>query len=37
VQMLVPHHPQLLSANLRVQMLDNDAAYRHPGRNEFWA
>lgn len=37
VQMLAPHHPQLLSATLRVQMLDNDAAYRHPGRNEFWA
>lgn len=37
VQMLVPRHPQLLSAKLRVQMLDNDAAYRHPGRNEFWA
>ncbi|HEY6924413.1 MAG TPA: hypothetical protein VI653_13160 [Steroidobacteraceae bacterium] len=37
VQMLVPHHPQLLSAKLRVQMLDSDAAYRHAGRNEFWA
>jgi len=24
-------------SGLRLQMLDNDAAYRHPGRNEFLA
>jgi hypothetical protein len=24
-------------ANLRLQMLDNDAAYRHLGRNAFLA
>jgi hypothetical protein len=26
-----------VAAPLRVQMIDNDAAYRHLGRNEFWA
>jgi len=37
VQMLKPRYPYLKSAQVRVQMLDNDAAYRHCGRNEFWA
>lgn len=37
VQVFSPRHPQLLASRLRVQMLDNDAAYRHSGRNEFWA
>jgi hypothetical protein len=32
-----PRHPQLDDLTLRVHMLDNDAAYRHTGRNEFWA
>jgi hypothetical protein len=27
----------LPAALLRVQMLDNDAAFFHEGRNEFWA
>jgi hypothetical protein len=34
---LLPHDAALLPPALRVQMLDNDAAYRHLGRNEFWA
>jgi hypothetical protein len=37
VQLLGPHDSALLPPALRVQMLDNDAAYRHLGRNEFWA
>jgi hypothetical protein len=37
VQMLAPRNPELAATTLRVQMLDNDAAYRHPGRSEFWA
>lgn len=37
VQLLGPRDPALLPPALRVQMLDNDAAYRHLGRNEFWA
>jgi hypothetical protein len=37
VQLLGPRDPTLLPPALRVQMLDNDAAYRHLGRNEFWA
>jgi hypothetical protein len=34
---LAPRHPELSAAGLRVQMLDNDAAYLHGGRNEFLA
>jgi hypothetical protein len=37
VQLLGPRDPALLPPALRVQMLDNDAAYWHHGRNEFWA
>jgi hypothetical protein len=37
VQVRAPRHPQLDDFTLRVHMLDNDAAYRHVGRNEFWA
>ena len=37
VQVCAPRHPTLAATPLRVQMLDNDAAYRHRGRNEFWA
>jgi hypothetical protein len=37
VQILAPRTPQLTASGLRVQMLDNDAAYRHGNRNEFWA
>jgi hypothetical protein len=37
VQLLGPRDPALLPPALRVQMLDNDAAYHHLGRNEFWA
>jgi hypothetical protein len=37
VQVWAPRHPTLAATPLRVQMLDNDAAYRHRGRNEFWA
>jgi hypothetical protein len=37
VQLLGPRDPALLPPALRVQMLDNDAAYWHLGRNEFWA
>jgi hypothetical protein len=37
VQLLGPHDPALVPPSLRVQMLDNDAAYRHIGRDEFWA
>jgi hypothetical protein len=37
VQMLAPRYPDIAAMTLRVQMLDNDAAYRHLGRNEFWS
>jgi hypothetical protein len=37
VQMLAPRNPELASCTLRVQMLDNDAAYLHGQRNELWA
>jgi hypothetical protein len=37
VQVLAPHAPNITLKTLRLQMLDNDAAYRHGGRNEFWA
>jgi hypothetical protein len=37
VLLLSPQNPVLTPATLRVQMLDNDTAYRHTGRNEFWA
>jgi hypothetical protein len=37
VQLLGPRAAALSAGILRVQMLDNDAAYRHNGRNEFWA
>jgi len=37
VKVLAARNPELTESMLRVQMLDNDAAYRHPGRNEFWA
>jgi hypothetical protein len=37
VQIHAPRTPDLTSYTLRVQMLDNDAAYRHRGRNELWA
>jgi hypothetical protein len=37
VQVCAPRHPTLAATPLRVQMLDNDTAYRHRGRNEFWA
>ena len=37
VMVLAARNPELAQARLRVQMLDNDAAYRHPGHNEFWA
>jgi hypothetical protein len=37
VQLLGPRNAALLPPALRVQMLDNDAAYRHPARNEFSA
>jgi hypothetical protein len=37
VQMLAPRYPDIAATTLRVQMLDNDAAYRHLGRNEFWS
>jgi hypothetical protein len=37
VQMLASHDRSVLPARLRVQMIDNDAAYRHTGRAEFWA
>jgi hypothetical protein len=36
VQILAPRNPELTAGTLRVQMLDNDAAYRHGGRNELW-
>jgi hypothetical protein len=37
VQIYAPRNPELTSHPLRVQMLENDAAYRHSGRNELWA
>lgn len=37
VQVLAPRTPELTASGLRVQMLDNDAAYRHGSRNEFWS
>lgn len=37
LQILAPRNGELTDAELRVQMLDNDAAYRHLGRNELWA
>ena len=37
VQVLASRNPQLTVPALRVQMLDNDAAYLHGSRNEFWA
>ena len=37
VQLLASRDDSLLPTRLRVQMLDNDAAYRHTGRVEFWA
>jgi hypothetical protein len=37
VQMLAPRNPELAEYTLRVQMLDNDAAYRHGGLIEFLA
>jgi hypothetical protein len=37
VQICAPRNPELTSHTLRVQMLENDAAYRHGGRNELWA
>lgn len=37
VQVLAARNHELPEATLRVQMLDNDAAYRHPGHNELWA
>ena len=37
VQVLAPRNPELAACALRVQMLDNDAAYRHGGINEFLA
>jgi hypothetical protein len=37
VQMLAPRNPELSGCTLRVQMLDNDAAYWHGHRNAFWA
>lgn len=37
VQVSAPRHPALHERAVRVQMLDNDTAYRHTGRNEFWA
>jgi hypothetical protein len=37
VQVLAARNPELPESAVRVQMLDNDAAYRHPGHNEFWA
>ena len=37
VQLMVPRDDSLLPPLMRVQMLDNDAAYRHTGRVEFWA
>jgi len=37
VQMLAPRNPELAGRTLRVQMLDNDAAYLHGPRNAFWA
>jgi hypothetical protein len=37
VQVLASRNPRLTVPALRVQMLDNDAAYLHGSRNEFWA
>jgi Acetyltransferase (GNAT) domain len=37
VQLLASRDNFPLPASLRVQMLDNDTAYRHTGRAEFWA
>jgi hypothetical protein len=37
VELLGPRDAALSAVILRVQMLDNDAAYRHQGRNKFWA
>lgn len=37
VQVLAPRNPELAQSPLRVQMLDNDAAYRHGGLIEFLA
>jgi hypothetical protein len=37
VQVKLPRNPELTGRRLRVQMIDNDAAYRHGGLNEFWA
>ena len=37
VQVSAPRNPTLHERAVRVQMLDNDTAYRHTGRNEFWA
>jgi hypothetical protein len=37
VQVHAPRNPELIAHPLRVQMLDNDAAYRYGGSNEFWA
>lgn len=37
VHLLAPRNPELLAAKLRVQMIDNDAAFLHSGRNEFSA
>jgi hypothetical protein len=37
IQVDAPRYPSLHECAVRVQMLDNDTAYRHAGRNEFWA
>jgi hypothetical protein len=36
-QLLAADDSHFPAATVRLQMLDNDAAYRHPGRNEFLA
>jgi len=37
IHVAAPRHPLLHQTTLRVQMLDNDAAYRHSGHSELWA
>jgi hypothetical protein len=37
IHVAAPRHPSLHQTTVRVQMLDNDAAYRHSGHAELWA
>jgi hypothetical protein len=37
IRLLATQEARLPETRLRVQMIDNDAAWRHEGRSEFWA